>query len=188
VQGRTLSTLLAVSFVFAGIAQAQRVSGGAARGGSFSGFSGHSGFRSGFRTTRSRFQNFRNDALFWDDGAFEYAEPDESGAPPLTIAQSGWSRSAKQEIPAASPKVIEVPGSSAPSKPLPPATFILKNGERLETRRYLLTYDNLYVTVDRQQRTIPLSMVDMTATITADRERGIDLRVPADRREISLSF
>ena len=66
--------------------------------------------------------------------------------------------------------------------------FILTNGERFEAQRYLLTRDNLYVTVDRQQRTIPLSMLDINATVAADRERGISLRIPADRNEISLSF
>jgi hypothetical protein len=31
-------------------------------------------------------------------------------------------------------------------------------------------------------------MLDIDATVTANRERGIDLRIPADRNEISLSF
>ena len=66
--------------------------------------------------------------------------------------------------------------------------FILTNGERLEAERYLLTHDNLYVTIDHQQRTIPLAMLDLNATVAADHERGIDLRIPADRNEISLSF
>ncbi len=78
--------------------------------------------------------------------------------------------------------------NSAASKPLPPAMFILRNGERLEARRYLLTHDNLSFTVDRRQRTIPLAMVDIDATVAANRERGIDLRIPADRSEISVGF
>jgi hypothetical protein len=115
--------------------------------------------------------------------------PDEEPGPAVIRVQPGRSRPLAQE-PAASPKVTELPGTpgSAASKPLPPATFILTNGERLEAQRYLLTHDNLYVTVDRQQRTIPLGMVDVNATIAADRARGIDLRIPADRNEISLSF
>ena len=38
------------------------------------------------------------------------------------------------------------------------------------------------------QRTIPLDMLDINATIAANREREVDLRIPADRNEISLSF
>jgi hypothetical protein len=66
--------------------------------------------------------------------------------------------------------------------------FILINGERLETRRYVLTASNLTVSIDRQQRTVPFDLLDINATITANHERGIDLRIPADRNEISLSF
>ncbi len=52
----------------------------------------------------------------------------------------------------------------------------------------MLTASNLSVRIDRQQRTVPLDMLDINATITANREQGIDLRIPADRNEISLSF
>ena len=71
---------------------------------------------------------------------------------------------------------------------LPPTIFILANGERLETRRFLLTATNLSFSVDRQPRTIPLDRLDLDATIAANQDRGIDLRIPADRNEISLSF
>ena len=71
---------------------------------------------------------------------------------------------------------------------LPPTIFILANGERLETRRFLLTASNLSFNIGRQQRTIPLDRLDLDATVAANQERGIDLRIPADRNEISLSF
>jgi hypothetical protein len=87
-------------------------------------------------------------------------------------------------------KVIEIPGAanSTATKMLPPTIFILANGERLETRRYVLTASNLSVSIDRQQRTVPRDLLDINAIITANHERGIDLRIPADRNEISLSF
>ena len=71
---------------------------------------------------------------------------------------------------------------------LPPTIFILANGERLETRRYVLTVSRLSVNIERRQRTLPLDMLDIDATIAANRERGIDLQIPIDRTEISLSF
>lgn len=64
----------------------------------------------------------------------------------------------------------------------------MTNGERLETRRFLLTASNLSVSIDRRERTVPLEMVDLNATIAANRERGIDLRIPSYRNEISISF
>jgi len=86
--------------------------------------------------------------------------------------------------------VIELPNASktAEIKPLPPTIFVLTNGEKLETQRYLLTASNLSVTVRREQRTVPLQMLDLDATLAANRDRGIDLRIPNDRNEISLRF
>jgi len=86
-------------------------------------------------------------------------------------------------------QVIEIPVVSAsPAKELPPAIFILASGERLEARRFVLTASNLSVSIDRQQRTVPLAMLDLNATLAANHGRGIDLRIPDDRNEISLSF
>lgn len=199
-----LLTLLAASFVFAGSLQAQR-GGGSIRGGtsqaSFgSGFGHHVPGHSRFHD--DRFHNSRNDTFypvldfdpFWYDEPY-YDEPNDNAAAlpasPVMILQSGDSRSARNETPApVVPKVIELPGTanSAAFKPLPSAMFILTNGERLEVRRYLLTHDRLYLTIDHQQRTIPLAMLDIRATIAANHERGIEVRIPADHSEISLSF
>jgi hypothetical protein len=76
----------------------------------------------------------------------------------------------------------------AAAKELPPTIFILANGERLETKRFVLTASLLTVRIGRQQRTIPLQMLNIDATVTTNHERGIDLQVPDDRNEISLSF
>jgi hypothetical protein len=55
-------------------------------------------------------------------------------------------------------------------------------------QRFILTASNLSFNLDRKQRVIPLAMLDLNATAAANSERGIDLRVPEDRNEISLSF
>jgi hypothetical protein len=98
------------------------------------------------------------------------------------------SRALEPSLPKA--QVIEIPAvpNSTPAKMLPPTIFLLANGERLETRRFVLTATHLFVSIDREQRTVPLDMLDINATITANQERGVDLRVPFDRNEISLSF
>ncbi len=188
-------TLLATSLLFAGTLQAQR-GGGTIRGG-FTQARGGSGI--GHRVPgSSRFHNGRSGAgfyPFWDDEGFWGGEADENEGvvlppPPGMMFQAGRTRSARAEIPAASPKLIEVPSTagSAARKPLPPAMFILMSGERIEVRRYLLTHDRMYLTVDHQQRTIPLAMLDISATVAANHERGIEMRIPADPSEISLSF
>jgi hypothetical protein len=87
-------------------------------------------------------------------------------------------------------QVIELPvaASSGADKPLPMTIFILANGERLETRRFLLTAAALSVNGGRRQRTIPVNQLDLDATIAANHSRGIELQVPADRNEILIRF
>ena len=85
--------------------------------------------------------------------------------------------------------MIEVPlGPTTAPLPQQVAVFVLKDGTRIEPQRYLVTADHAYLTTDRRQRTIPLSQLDIAATVSANRARGIDLRIPLDRNEISLSF
>jgi hypothetical protein len=122
------------------------------------------------------------------DEPFEYEQPEPeaaaSGPAPPVVA----SRAAEPPVPKA--QVIEIPGaaSSAAAKVLPPTVFVLANGERLEARRFVLTASLLSVSIDRQMRTVPLDMLDISATVRSNHERGIDLLVPADRNEISVSF
>lgn len=90
-------------------------------------------------------------------------------------------------------QLIEIPDAAGSSpaidaKLLPPAMFILTSGEKLETRRFVLTASSLTVTVNRVQRTIPLSAVDLDATAAVNQDRGIHVEIPADPNEISLSF
>jgi hypothetical protein len=91
-------------------------------------------------------------------------------------------------------QLIEIPAATSPkpAEPLPAAIFVLTSGERLEARRFLLTSTSLSVNVNRGQRVIPLVIpieaLDLGATVAASRERGIQLQIPADHNEISLSF
>ena len=189
-------TLLAASVLLAAALQAQPA-GGAMRGGggraaTGSEIGGRSGSRSG-GAGNARSRGRRNYALLyplWYDEPLDYEEPGppDEFAPPLRMAQ-GNPRPAAPRYPTA-PKITELPGAAeaAASKPLPPALFILTNGERIEAQQYLVTYEHVQLTVDRQPRTIPLAMLDVNATLAAERARGIDLRIPAGRSEISLGF
>jgi hypothetical protein len=203
-------TLLAAALLLAASAQAQR--GGAMRGGGgrtvlSHGAGGHNRSRSGSaensRTRSFRSNHFGNDNLgnnsllypVWYDEPYDGEEvgpPEESGPPLMPapmMAQGGNPRPAARRIPTG-PKITELPGraQAVASARLPPAMFILTNGERIEARQYLVTYDQVQLVVDRQPRTIPLSMLDMNATLAANRQRGIDMRIPSGQHEISLGF
>jgi hypothetical protein len=78
--------------------------------------------------------------------------------------------------------------AAPPPAPVPPAVFILANGERLESTHYLLTVGSLRVQQGETQRTIPLSALNLDATIAANHERGIDLKVPTNKTQIMLGF
>lgn len=87
-------------------------------------------------------------------------------------------------------QVIEIPSAknSTAARLLPPTIFILTNGERVESHRFFLTVSNLSISVDRHRRRIPLDMLDIEATKAANRQRGINLQIPADQNELVLSF
>jgi len=92
-------------------------------------------------------------------------------------------------VPPASPKVIEVPQEKAgPGKQVPPAVFILIDGEHFESRRYLLTQDKLHLQHGRDQQSIPLNQLDLEATIAANHARGIELQIPDSKNQVTLGF
>jgi hypothetical protein len=112
---------------------------------------------------------------------------EESPEPLVRVHDETPQRAAIQPSPA---QLIEIPNASkaARRQPLPATIFVLMNGEKLETERYLLTASSLSATVQHSQRTIPLEMLDLQATLAANRERGLDLRIPENRSEVSVRF
>jgi len=123
----------------------------------------------------------------YDEGS-GYDQPDAEG--PANGPERRMHGLQRPEPPVPKSQVIEIPrvaGSAAAKEP-PPTIFVLANGERLETRRFVLTANLLTVNIDRQRRTVPLDKLDINATLSSNRDRGIDLRIPDDRNEISVSF
>ena len=83
----------------------------------------------------------------------------------------------------------ELPGKKqAPAPPPPPAIFILANGDKVETARYMVTVDSVRVEQAGMQRRIPLSELNLNATIAANHSRGLDIKFPTDRTQIMLGF
>jgi hypothetical protein len=168
-----------------------------------SGFVGQRGFRSFPRRAifSSRFHPRQDNVgsivvpyFFPYDESYGYEQPSAeavaNGPVPTAVILQSDERQSRTPEPPAKAQVIEFPAAanSTAAKTLPPTVFILADGERLETRRFVLTANNLSVSIGRRQRTIPVDRLDIDATLTANQERGIDLRIPADRNEISLSF
>ena len=112
---------------------------------------------------------------------------EETPEPLVRVHDETPQRTPLQPSPA---QLIEIPNASktAHRQPLPATIFVLINGEKLETQRYLLTTSSLCATVQHSQRTIPLQMLDLQATLAANRERGLDLRIPENRNEVSVRF
>ena len=206
-----LFTLLAAS-VLTTPGLAQHGGGGHSGGGHISGGhtvagprrSGFSGHRSGGRPISRRFAANRgawNNYGYGGIGDYPYFFPDDwydgqdgdtpaDSAPapqPVIVQRVRESRPVRPLPPA---QVIEIPhvASSAVPKALPPTVFISTSGERLESERFVLTANSLSINVQRTPRTIPLDLLNIDATLAANRDRGIDLRIPNDRNEISLRF
>jgi hypothetical protein len=134
----------------------------------------------------NRYDSFSSYFVPYDE-PFGYEPPD--GEVPTRELLSPVVIQRTPEPPIPKGQVIEIPGVANPNaKTLPPTIFILANGERLETRRFVITANLLSVSIDRRHRTMPLEVLDINATIITNHERGIDLRIPDDRNEISLSF
>ena len=137
----------------------------------------------------------------WNIGDY-WTFPDEREAPPQTQAGNQPSvivlQAAEPAAPPASaqpPKLIEVPldnpaqgKNESASKPSPPAVFILSDGEHLEARRYMVTVDGVRLQQGLKERIIPLSALNLDATIAANHEHGIDLQIPENRNQIMLGF
>lgn len=199
---------LLVASILAGSLPAQRA-GGMSRGHAagvpaHSGFGGQRGISRGSHLHRG-ISNFRfrhhhdgfgagffpylypDDELFWNEPTNMDAAASEQ-APPVVIEPRGDGQPRRREEPGSKPIVIEIPLAANPTnaKTIPPTVFILTDGERLESQRFLLTTTNLSISIDHRERTIPFEKLNLDATAAANRERGIDLHIPADRNEIML--
>jgi len=90
----------------------------------------------------------------------------------------------------AGPQLINVPPTQnfIAAKPIPKTIFVLANGEQLEADHYVLNATFLHVTADGQDRSIPLSALDIRKTIALNHQRGIDLKIPTNGSEVFLAF
>jgi len=191
--GYNFGVLRSVLFALLGLAilngsgQAQR-SSASVHGGGQRGFSGGVRVRRGTASGVVRRRAGIGSGFFPYSDSFESEQPeaDATQGPPQLVVQ----RTPEPVVPKG--QVIEISptanSTSTTAKLLPPTIFVLANGERLESRRFVLTASALSVSIERQQRSVPLGQLDINATVAANHERGIELRIPDDRNEISVGF
>ena len=125
-----------------------------------------------------------NDGSYGPEGPGPGYANNQSSQPMVVV------RDRQPAPPPQSPKLVEIPLPSDAStvKPLPPALFVLTTGAKLESHRYVLSANSLQVDIDRKQRTIPISDLNVDATIAANQQRGIDISFPQDHNSLFLGF
>jgi hypothetical protein len=121
----------------------------------------------------------------WDDDSYEETAPNDEAS--QAAPETGLERLVME--PPAEPQVIDVPAGESGAAPAPlPTVFVLRQGARIESQSYLLTSEFLILGSGTRTRKIPRSELDEEATVNANQERGIALRIPAGSNEVSLSF
>jgi thiol-disulfide isomerase/thioredoxin len=92
--------------------------------------------------------------------------------------------------PGASPQLVNVAPTTTEvlAKPIPKTVFVFTDGDRLEADHYTLYAKFLHVTADGQDRSIPLSALDVPKTVALNRERGINIKFPSRGNEVFLAF
>ena len=78
--------------------------------------------------------------------------------------------------------------ATLPPRPNPKTIFVFADGERLEAANYTLDVGFLHLEESGKQRAIALNTLDIKATLAVNRERGIELKIPQSRSEITIAF
>jgi thiol-disulfide isomerase/thioredoxin len=92
--------------------------------------------------------------------------------------------------PVAGAKVIEAREMAAPTKTKAArkTIFVFANGERLETAQYTMDGGLLHFVGNGEQRTVALSTLNIKATVAVNRQRGVEVKIPQSRSEMTLAF
>jgi hypothetical protein len=178
----------------AGNLQAQRRAGRVYRGGGR-----HVVITGPHRHVRGSGRGMRRDREFVGGGYYPLGFDDGSQTQIIIPVNASEGKAPAKEVikevppppPPPNPKMVEVPMArhEKPGKPVPPAVFVLKSGERIEARQYTVTAKDVqFLSENREQRLIPVTSLDIEETESVNRERGLNLLIPVSGNEISLGF
>ncbi|HKW25400.1 MAG TPA: hypothetical protein VJN48_06420 [Terriglobales bacterium] len=110
---------------------------------------------------------------------FERRTPDNvTATESLTAAPS-----AEETTPAgpdASPATPDS-ASSQPAQPQEPSLLVFRDGRQLEVQNYAIVGDSLYDFTPGHARKVPLSQLDLPATVKANDDRGLDFTLPGSK-------
>ena len=87
---------------------------------------------------------------------------------------------------------VELP-AAAPAAPLPPAVIVYRDGHTEEVAKYMIQGVDLYTTSDYYNtgtwtRKIPLSQLDIPASLRLNKERGTKFNLPSGPNEVVIRF
>jgi len=111
------------------------------------------------------------------DDSVAQAPPDFSNepAPPEVAAPEVATYNAPIFRPPYQPQPVE-----APTRPEPATTLVFNDGRpSMEVHNYALTGSKLYALDGETRQEIPLSALDLPATIAANRKTGVDFALPS---------
>ena len=72
--------------------------------------------------------------------------------------------------------------SSQPAQPQEPSLLVFRDGHQLEVQNYAIVGDMLYDFTPGHARKVPLSQLDLPATVKANDDRGVDFTLPASAK------
>jgi hypothetical protein len=79
------------------------------------------------------------------------------------------------------PVVQEQPSPAREAKPREPTVLVFRDGHQQEVSNYAIMGQTVYVLDDRTQK-IPLANLDVSATVKANDDRGMEFKIPAVQR------
>jgi hypothetical protein len=90
----------------------------------------------------------------------------------------------------AHPGIIEQAEMAPPLAPLPPAVIVFRDGHSEEVGRYTIQGDTLYTKAEygSPSRKIPLTELDIPASLRINNERGTKFNLPSSPNEIVVRF
>jgi hypothetical protein len=88
---------------------------------------------------------------------------------------------------------VELPQTAAHAAPLPPAVIVYRDGHTEEVAKYMIQGTDLYTSSDYYStgawtRKIPLSQLDIPASLRLNRERGTKFNLPSSPNEVVIRF
>jgi hypothetical protein len=99
----------------------------------------------------------------------------------VTATESFTAAPSAQELAPAAPESSPAPDSagSQPAQPQEPSVLVFRDGHQLEVQNYAIVGDFLYDFTPGHARKVPLSQLDLPATVKANDDRGLDFTLPA---------